>query len=124
MAAPLVLVVDDDPASLKLTRAVLIHHGYAILSAASGAEAARAASSRPPDVGVLDINLPDMSGIDLLRQLRQDPHTSSMPAIAVTAFAMPDDRDRILAAGFDSHIPKPIDADQLVMEVRQLLEGP
>ena len=102
-----VAVVEDDPASRALIEAMLTPR-YQIRTFATGVEALQAFENRAPDVVLLDVFLPEMNGIEILRRLRADERLRQLPVIAVSAHAMPGDRERFLQAGFDEYIGKPI----------------
>lgn len=103
-----VLIVEDNDKSRKLARDVLQYGGFRTLEAGTGAEALILARVALPDVIVLDIQLPDGDGVAVLRRLRAEPATAAIPVVAVTAYAMAADRERLLAAGFDGYLAKPI----------------
>lgn len=109
-----VLVVENDALNLKLVNDLLRYHGYAILSTGSGKEALDLAGQRRPDLILLEIHLPDVSGIEVIRQLKADAHTKAIPIVAVTAFAMPEDRTNILANGADDYVSKPFRVVELL----------
>jgi two-component system, cell cycle response regulator DivK len=113
-----VLVVDDNPVSRELVREVLDLPDLEILEAADGREALDKISASVPDLVLLDIRMPDIDGFEVLRQVRQDPKLSSIRIVAFTAFAMRDERQRALAAGFDGYLTKPIDAFFLREQVK------
>jgi two-component system cell cycle response regulator DivK len=122
MAAELVLIVEDNEKNLKLVRDVLQFHGYRTLEATTAAEAFVLATTHQPDLVLLDIQLPDEDGTQLLGRLRAEPRAAAIPVVAVTAFAMKDDEARFLAAGFDGYLPKPIAVKELPAQVRQYCE--
>jgi CheY-like chemotaxis protein len=101
-------VVEDNERNLKLVRDVLRFAGYDVISARSGEQGVALARERKPDLVLMDLQLPTMDGTEALRILREDPITREIPVVAVTAFAMKDDRERALYAGFDSYLEKPI----------------
>ena len=103
------LVVDDNPDIADLLAAVLRHSGYEATTAYSPSAALVIAFTKHFDVIVSDIGMPGMSGYELARALRDIPEYSAVPMIAVTGYAMYDDRERTLAAGFNAHLCKPID---------------
>ena len=114
----LILLVEDNATNLKLARDVLRFHGFRTLDAASGAEGIAAAEEQLPDVILMDIQLPDMDGVAALRQLRRRPTTATIPVVALTAFAMDADRERLETAGFDGYLVKPIDIKRFPVQVR------
>jgi CheY-like chemotaxis protein len=124
MANELILIVEDNPQSLKLVRDILQVKGYQTLEAETGEEGVRLARERQPALILMDIQLPGINGIEALRRLRADPVTSSTPVIAVTASVMTQDRSRIMAAGFDGFQSKPISVNQLLAAVRDGLDKP
>src|SRR5262249_7213764 len=102
----------------------LRHHGATVRTAASADEALDVLKSYRPDVLVSDIAMPKMNGIEFLHHLRaaeQEQGLAPLPAIALTAHAREEDRDRILAAGFQIHLPKPVDASTLALAIFQLI---
>ena len=124
MANELILIVEDNPASMKLVRDSLQVKGYQMIAAETGEEGVRLAQERQPALVLMDIQLPGISGVDALHQLRADPVTRSTPVIAVTASVMTQDRKRIVDAGFDGFQAKPISIKQLLTTVREMLDRP
>lgn len=117
-----ILYVEDDPVNALLMQAVLERvPGVTLHVAGTGATACRVAESQVLDLLMLDMSLPDMDGRDLLRRLRADPRLSAVPAVAVSADAMPDEIQRTLAAGFDAYWTKPLDIDHLPAALQALL---
>jgi two-component system cell cycle response regulator DivK len=125
MAGELILIVEDNDKNRKLVRDVLQFKGYRTLEAESGElGVARAREARPALI-LMDIQLPGMSGIEALAHLRADASTRDIPIVAVTASAMMQDRQRILAAGFDGYQSKPIDVKGFLQMVAEMLtDGP
>jgi two-component system cell cycle response regulator DivK len=123
MSEKLVLIVEDNEKNRKLERDVLQFRGYATLEADNAEDGIRIARERLPDLILMDIQLPGIDGIDALGRLRGDPATCHIPVIAVTASAMNQDRDRIMAAGFDDYQRKPLDIRDFVELVRRRLEA-
>jgi two-component system cell cycle response regulator DivK len=105
----LILIVEDNEKSMKLARDVLQFKGYRTLEAASVADAVSLAATHVPDLILMDIRLPDGDGTAALGGLRRDSRTAAIPVIAVTAFAMREDQQRFMNAGFDGYLTKPID---------------
>ena len=118
MAGERVLVVEDNELSMKLFRDVLVATGYCTLEATTGGQAVTLATKHPPDLVLMDIQLPDFDGVEALCRLRADARTASIPVLAVTAQAMHTDHERFLAAGFDDYISKPVNIVELVDTVR------
>lgn len=123
MSTPRILVVEDNPLNLKLVRDVLGAAGFDVVAAASGEEGLRLASTSPPDLVLMDLQLPGIDGVETMRRMRGGPAPVTAPIIAVTALAMAEDHERAAQAGFDGYIEKPISVRALVGEVRGFLEG-
>lgn len=124
MAGELILIVEDNEKNRKLERDILQFHGYRTAEADNAEDGLRLAQSTPPALILMDIQLPRMNGIEALRLLRADDRTRAIPVIAVTASAMSQDRQKIMAAGFDGYQAKPIDVTQFVAAVREMLDRP
>jgi two-component system cell cycle response regulator DivK len=118
-----VLVVDDNPISRELVREVLEDSDRQVLEAENGEEALRVIASEKPDVVLLDIQLPVYDGYEVLRRVRADLKLAGLPVIALTAYAMRQDREKAFAAGFDDYITKPIDAASLRARVAKILKA-
>jgi two-component system cell cycle response regulator DivK len=117
-----VLVVEDNEKNMKLVRDVLRAAGYRTLEATTGGRAVELATEHGPDLALMDIQLPDIDGVEALGRLRADRRTASMPVLALTAQAMEGDRERFLAAGFDGYLSKPVNVAELVATVRRYCE--
>jgi two-component system, cell cycle response regulator DivK len=104
-----VLVVEDNEKNMKLFRDVLQAAGYDTVEATTAGQALDLAAANRPDLVLMDIQLPDMDGLEALRRLRADERTAATPVVALTALAMDGDREQFLAAGFDGYISKPVD---------------
>ena len=122
MAGELILIVEDNPKNLKLARDVLQHHGYRTIEAVTAEDALELVAAQPPDLILMDVELPGMDGFAALNQLRADPSTASIPVCALTAFAMDDDRERCRRAGFNGYLVKPIDVADFPHQVQSLVE--
>ena len=122
MTGALILIVEDNDKNLKLARDVLQHDGFRTLEAETAAAAIALAEQHVPDLILMDIQLPDMDGVTALGRLREMEATTSIPIVALTAFAMAADRERLLAAGFDGYLAKPIDIHNFSDSVRQYCE--
>jgi two-component system cell cycle response regulator DivK len=120
-AAPrgIILIVEDNELNLKLLRDVLDYHRYTTVVTELGAAALDLARQHHPDLILLDIQLPDIPGEEAARQLKADPQTRAIPIIAVTAFAMSGDRERILDSGCDDYVAKPFNIHQLLALVER-----
>ncbi|MEP6792371.1 MAG: response regulator, partial [Ramlibacter sp.] len=112
-----VLVVDDEPDARDLLRRILEECGAVVVTAGSASDALSAVESQRPDVLVSDIGMPDVDGYELLRRVRELAGGQALPAIALTAFARPEDRVRALRAGFEMHLCKPVEPSEVVASV-------
>ena len=121
MANELILIVEDNPRNLKLLRDTLRAKGYQTIEAGTGEEGVQLTRERQPALVLMDVQLPGISGIEALRQLRADPSTRSIPVIAVTASVMAQERQKVMAAGFDAFQGKPISVRELLETIRRLL---
>jgi CheY-like chemotaxis protein len=116
-----VLIVEDDEKSRRLLSDVLGFHGYVVEAAISGEEALRTAVANVPDAALLDIQLPGISGFEVLARLREPSCCGArLPVVAVTASVMEQDRKKILAAGFDAFVSKPVNIRELLNTLEQL----
>jgi len=120
-----ILIVEDNDKNMKLVRDVLQAKGYTTVEAGTAEDGVRLAGERLPDLILMDIHLPGMSGVDALKLLRADAATARIPIAAVTASVMQQDRAMIMDAGFDAYVSKPIALKEFLDTVRTLLErGP
>ena len=117
MANELVLIIEDSEPNRRLARDLLRVHGYRTIEAETAEKGMALAVELTPDLVVMDIHLPGIDGIEALRQLRATASTRAVPVIAFTASVMAQDRSRILAAGFDGFVSKPIDLDAFIEAV-------
>ena len=124
MAGELILIVEDNEKNRRLVRDVLQFKGYETIETETGEEGVELARSRQPALVLMDIQLPGMDGITALKLLRQDPSTRGIRVMAVTASAMTQDRQTILAAGFDAYQSKPINVKGFLEAVQELLARP
>ena len=106
---PLILVVEDNERNRKLVRTILEFRGYEVIECEDGESCQGLALERKPALVLMDIELPKMDGIQALARLRADPATAGIPVVAVTASVTPGERERVVAAGFNGYIAKPID---------------
>ena len=116
-----VLVVDDHPINLKLLRVLLESEGYEVLTATDAAEVLALLQTAKPALLLVDIQLPDLDGLELTRRLKRDPATRDLPVVAVTAYAMKGDEARLRAAGCDAYIAKPINVVSFARQVAAAL---
>jgi len=116
-----ILIIEDNPANVELMSFLLGAYGHTPLSAADGPRGVAAARSERPDLIACDVNLPGMDGFAVLAALKGEPLLSGVPILAVTALAMAGDREKVLAAGFDGYISKPIEPESFVAELEAFL---
>ena len=117
-----ILVIEDNQLNLKLVRDVLQHAGFSVVAAPTGEEGVDIATEQPPDLVLMDLQLPGITGTEALRRLRSHPSSRGVPVVAVTAFAMRRDRELALQAGFDGFVEKPISTRALPAQVERFLE--
>ncbi|KFI06446.1 response regulator [Massilia sp. BSC265] len=118
-----ILIIEDNPANVELMAFLLTAHGHGAVSAPDGARGIAAARAAPPDLVACDVNLPGMNGFSVLAALKAEPALAGVPVLAVTALAMAGDREKVLAAGFDGYISKPIEPESFVAELEAFLPG-
>ena len=119
-----VLVVEDNDMNMQLVEYLLEGGGYQIVKAASGEDALSVArGGEPVDLILMDIHLPGIDGLSVVREMKSDARTRGIPILALTAHAMRGDRDRFLEAGCDGYISKPIDVKTFLTSVRQFLRA-
>jgi two-component system cell cycle response regulator DivK len=116
-----ILVIEDNPANQRLAKAMLGHGGHETLVAASADEGLAMVRRERPDLVLMDIQLPGMDGLEATRLLKADPATAGIPVIALTAFAMKGDKERMLEAGCDDYLTKPYHMPDLLAAVEWAL---
>lgn len=116
-----ILIAEDHPSSLDLMRYLLSACGYVTTVASCGSEALELLRRERPDLMICDLQMPGMDGYAVLEAIRADPETRNTPVIAVTAFSMVGDRERVLSAGFDDYQSKPIEPEAFVSQIEQHL---
>jgi two-component system cell cycle response regulator DivK len=116
-----ILYVEDNPQNMRLVRKFLMMAGYEMLEAPDGLSGLRVASTECPDLILMDVNLPDIDGLEATARLKANPQLAHVPVIALTANAMHGDRERCLAAGCDGYIPKPVTKSELLNTIALLL---
>jgi CheY-like chemotaxis protein len=116
------LVVDDQPINLKLATFVLQSQGFVVASAGSADEAIAVTATFKPEVILMDIQMPEVDGLEAVRRLRADPDTRSLVIVALTAYAMKGDEQVMRAAGCDGYLAKPIDVATFGASVREIVE--
>ena len=117
-----VLIVEDDPKNMKLVMMTLKPHGYELLNATDGEEAIETALSEKPDLILMDMQLPKMSGLDATRKLRENPDFAEIPIVALTAYAMKGDEDKYLEAGCTAYMSKPINTREFPAFVASMFQ--
>jgi len=118
-----ILIVEDDPKNSKLFRDVLQVAGYTTFEAVNGQQGVDMAREQRPDLVLMDIQMPVMDGCESVRILKEDPDTSDIRVVALTASAMDGSKERILQSGFDGYISKPISIKPFLQKVAELLNG-
>ena len=113
------LIIEDNDNNLELIRFILEQAGYKTRFAMTGLEGVQQAVSIPPDFIILDIQLPDINGLEVLKRIRAHPVGAVVPVIAMTSYAMSGDRERLLAAGCTAYIEKPIDPTRIVKKLKK-----
>lgn len=116
-----VLIVEDNELNMKLFNDLLEAHGYATLKTANGVEAIELARAHHPDLILMDIQLPEVSGLEVTKWIKEDEAIRDIPVIAITAFAMKGDEERILEGGCQAYLSKPISVAKFLATVRQYL---
>lgn len=119
-----ILIIEDNPANVELMAFLLAAYGHTPISAPDGARGVAAARAERPDLVACDVNLPGMNGFEVLAVLKAEPQLAGVPVLAVTALAMAGDREKVLAAGFDGYISKPIEPESFVAELEAFLAPP
>src|SRR5437660_5019549 len=122
VSAGKVLIVEDNPVNLRLAQFLLEKKGFVVRKAGTGAECLAEMLKSPPDIVLMDIQLPGEDGLAVTRKIRSDPRMAGVVIVALTAHAMAGDRERILGAGCDGYIAKPVDPQNLAGEVSHYLQ--
>ena len=118
-----ILIVEDDPKSLTLTRDLLQISGYTTIEATDGEQGVELAKAKKPDLILMDIMMPKMDGLEATRILKADITTKNIPIVALTSYVMKGDKERMLEAGCDGYIAKPVDIQELLKTVGEYLSG-
>jgi CheY-like chemotaxis protein len=118
-----ILVVEDNERNLKLLRDVLEYAGYDVRTARTAEDGISFAADDPPDLILMDLQLPGIDGVEALHRLRESPRTADIPVVAVTAQAMKQDRERVALAGFNGYVEKPISVRAFPDQIRRFLAG-
>lgn len=119
-----ILVIEDNPANLELLTLLLEAFGYVILAASGGAEGIEVVRREKLDLIICDVQMPGVDGYEVARRLKKDLMLHRIPLVAVTALAMVGDREKVLAAGFDGYIDKPIVPEKFVKQIQAFMERP
>ena len=119
--AKLILIIDDDPKNVVLVRDLLQVNGYSTNEATDGKEGVELAKANKPDLILMDIQMPEMDGLEATRILKTDAATRNIPIIALSSYAMMGDKERILEAGCDGYLSKPVDIKELLKTVAEYL---
>lgn len=120
---PRILIADDKDSSRELVRTILQHLGYEVEEASDGLQALEAIETNPPDLVLLDLHMPGLTGNEVVNRLRQNPIFGSLPVVALTASAMAGDLDRALSSGFNAYLSKPVHLRTLRSEIDRLLNS-
>jgi len=116
-----ILIAEDNAVNRELLRELLETHGHIVTEACNGEEALRLLDDSRPDILLLDLGMPVLDGYQTIRRIREKPSLAGLPVLAVTAYAMQGDKERILSSGFDGYMSKPIDPKLLYQELDRLL---
>ncbi|MEH6474985.1 MAG: response regulator [Sneathiella sp.] len=117
-----VLIVEDNELNMKLFRDLLEAHGYDTLQTKDGMEALSLAREHKPDLILMDIQLPEVSGLEVTKWIKEDENLKSIPVVAVTAFAMKGDEEKIREGGCEAYVAKPISVENFIRTVKEFLE--
>jgi two-component system cell cycle response regulator DivK len=118
-----ILVVEDNDRNRRLLKILLRSRGYEVIEAVTGEVAMKYLRDHKPGLILMDIQLPNVDGLELTKNIKSNPKTADIPIVAVTAYAMKGDRERILEAGCDGYISKPIDTRRLALLVAEILKN-
>jgi len=116
-----ILIAEDNAVNRELLRELLEMRGYTVVEACDGGEALRMIDETQPDLLLLDIGMPVLDGFAVVRKIRENPRLAQLPVVAVTAYAMQGDREKILNAKFDGYLSKPVNSQSLAEELDRLL---
>jgi CheY-like chemotaxis protein len=116
-----VLIAEDNAVNRELLRELLEARDYTVLEACDGQEALNTIDEAHPELLLLDIGMPVLDGFAVIRKIRENPRLARLPVVAVTAYAMQGDRERILKSGFDGYLSKPVNASSLTQELERVL---
>jgi len=117
-----VLVVEDNAINMKLATETLHLGGFTVLRAANGTECLSAMEKEKPHLVLLDLSLPDIDGFEVFSRVRQRAHWADIKIIALTALALPEDKEKVMQAGFDAYVTKPFVPRELIKTIREMLQ--
>ncbi len=117
-----ILCVEDNPQNMRLVRKILAGAGYRVIEAIDGLSGLQAVQEQMPDLVLIDINLPDIDGLEVTARIKAVPAVAAIPVIALTANAMHGDRERCLAAGCSAYVPKPIAKSELLTTIAHFMK--
>jgi len=118
-----ILVVEDNANNATLLRDILSVHGYEIIEAGNGEEGVKKAGEEKPDLILMDIQMPVLDGFAAAKMLRANPATKDIKIVGITSYAMKGDKEKVMAAGFDLYVSKPINTRELPKQIKELLAG-
>ncbi len=118
-----ILIVDDHEKNLKLVKVVLKSNGYETIEAEDGKKGIEKAREHLPDMILMDIQMPEIDGLEAMKILKSNESTGNIPIIALTSYVMKGDKERFLAEGFDAYIPKPVDINELLKTVKEIINS-
>lgn len=118
-----ILIVEDNEKNMKLVRDILLHHKHRVVEAVNGEDGVRLAIAEKPDLILMDIQLPDISGVEALARIREQPALDAVPVLAVSASVMPEEQQRVVSSGFDAFIAKPISIKPFLAAVNAALHN-
>lgn len=117
-----ILIADDTPANVKLMHVIFRRKGYTTLEASDGKQAVELAKAKKPDIIIMDKTMPVMDGLEATQILKADADTKNIPIICITSSAMKGDREKIIQAGCDDYMSKPVDINEVLNKVAEMLE--
>ncbi len=119
---PKILYIEDNPQNMRLVHKILVDAGYEVIEAKNGLSGIEAVEREKPNLVLMDVNLPDIKGFEVVTRLKALPDFASIPLVALTADAMSDDRDKCIAAGYDGYLAKPVMKKELLNSVAGFLK--
>ena len=116
-----VLIIEDNPDNMLLISDILAFEGFTIITAETGLDGVAKAEKNKPDFIILDIQLPDIDGYEVLHRIRASENSGAIPVVAMTSYAMAGDKERLLNAGCDGYVEKPIDPGTVMVQIKQAI---